>query len=44
VPAIIFAFLSTPDRGRVYGPAIIWCWITTEWDWMRIVFLYGIVW
>ena len=44
VPALVFVFVDTPDQGHVYGPAVIWCWITTEWDWMRIVFLYGIVW
>ncbi|KAL1966304.1 hypothetical protein VTN77DRAFT_4657 [Rasamsonia byssochlamydoides] len=44
IPALVFIFLSTKARGPIYGPAIIWCWITTEWDFMRIVFLYGIVW
>lgn len=44
IPALIFIFLSTKDRGHIYGPAIIWCWITEEWDFMRIAFLYGIVW
>lgn len=44
IPAFVFLFISTPSRGPMYGPAIIWCWITTEWDFMRMVFLYGIVW
>jgi hypothetical protein len=44
IPALVFLFIDTAGQGKVYGPAIIWCWITTEWDWMRIVFLYGIVW
>ena len=44
VPALIFLFISTEERGHVYGTAIIWCWITEKWDWMRLVFLYGIVW
>jgi hypothetical protein len=44
VPAFVFLFISTASRGPIYGPAIIWCWITTEWDFMRMVFLYGIVW
>ncbi|KAM3084029.1 hypothetical protein ACMFMG_001863 [Clarireedia jacksonii] len=44
VPALVFLFISTKELGHVYGPAIIWCWITERWDWMRIVFLYGIVW
>jgi hypothetical protein len=44
IPALTFIFINTPSRGRMYGGAIIWCWITTEWDFMRVVFLYGIVW
>lgn len=44
VPAFVFLFISTSDRGPIYGPAIIWCWITTKWDFMRMVFLYAIVW
>lgn len=44
IPALVFLFIDTSEQGRVYGPAIIWCWITSEWDWMRVVFLYGIVW
>ncbi|TVY49277.1 hypothetical protein LOCC1_G002063 [Lachnellula occidentalis] len=44
IPAITFVFISNPSQGPVYGPAIIWCWITPSWDWMRIVFLYAIVW
>ncbi|KAL9069842.1 MAG: hypothetical protein Q9157_006030 [Trypethelium eluteriae] len=44
VPAFIFIFISTHSRGHLYGPAIIWCWISLEWDPMRIIFLYGPIW
>lgn len=44
IPAMVFVFISTSQRGHLYGPAIIWCWISPKWDWMRLVFLYGIVW
>jgi hypothetical protein len=44
VPALVFLFISNESRGRMYGPATIWCWISSEWDFMRIIFLYGIVW
>ncbi|KAL9028791.1 MAG: hypothetical protein Q9196_002894 [Gyalolechia fulgens] len=44
VPALTLAFIDTPRRGRIYGPAVIWCWITIEWDFLRIALLYGIVW
>ncbi|KAG4029464.1 hypothetical protein MFRU_015g00090 [Monilinia fructicola] len=44
IPAFVFLFISTKERGHVYGSAIVWCWISERWDWMRLVFLYGIVW
>ncbi|KAJ5594728.1 G protein coupled receptor family protein [Penicillium hispanicum] len=44
VPSLAFVFISTSDRGHIYGNATIWCWITPQWDFMRIIFLYGIVW
>ncbi|KAI9708037.1 MAG: hypothetical protein M1820_004241 [Bogoriella megaspora] len=44
VPAFIFIFISTSARGHVYGPAVIWCWISLEWDFMRVAFLYGWIW
>lgn len=44
VPAFVFIFVNTNARGPVYGPAVIWCWINIEWDFLRFVFLYAIVW
>jgi hypothetical protein len=44
IPAIAFVFISTKSNGPIYAPAVIWCWISPNWDWMRLVFLYGIVW
>ncbi|MCJ1370771.1 hypothetical protein MMC20_001984 [Loxospora ochrophaea] len=44
VPAFAYIGVSTQKRGRVYGPAVIWCWVVTEWDFLRIATLYGIVW
>lgn len=44
IPALVFIWVSDKERGHIYGPAIIWCWITEEWDFMRIAFLYAIVW
>ncbi|KAL9598176.1 MAG: hypothetical protein Q9219_004673 [cf. Caloplaca sp. 3 TL-2023] len=44
VPALTLAFVDTARRGRVYGPAILWCWIDLKWDFLRIALLYGIVW
>ena len=44
IPAFIYVFVTTENRGRVYGPAIVWCWIDTKWEYLRILTLYGIVW
>ncbi|KAL8658762.1 MAG: hypothetical protein Q9226_000787 [Calogaya cf. arnoldii] len=44
VPALTFLFVSTKGRGKIYGPAVLWCWIDSDWDYLRIALLYGIVW
>lgn len=44
IPALVFIFINTNARGPVYGPAVIWCWVNIEWDFLRFVFLYAIVW
>jgi hypothetical protein len=44
IPAFVFIFINTNARGPVYGPAVIWCWVNIEWDFLRFVFLYAIVW
>ncbi|KAI4161509.1 MAG: hypothetical protein LQ342_004793 [Letrouitia transgressa] len=44
VPALTFLFVDTQRRGKIYGPAILWCWIDIKWDFLRIALLYGIVW
>jgi hypothetical protein len=44
VPALVFIFIETQERGRIYGEAIIWCWVTEKWGILRIVMLYAIVW
>ncbi|KAL8982372.1 MAG: hypothetical protein Q9205_003091 [Flavoplaca limonia] len=44
VPALALLFVSSQERGKIYGPAVLWCWIDTRWDFLRIALLYGIVW
>ncbi|KAI9773015.1 MAG: hypothetical protein M1839_002245 [Geoglossum umbratile] len=48
VTAIIFLFVQTKHKGKVYGPATatpkLWCWITTGWDPLRVATFYGPVW
>ncbi|KAL7965993.1 G-protein coupled receptor [Trichoderma sp. SZMC 28014] len=44
VPAFVFLFVK--DRGgvRIYGPSVSWCWISNEWDVLRVAAFYAIVW
>ena len=44
IPAVVYLFVSSRSRGRVYGPALLWCWIPPSWSFLRIATLYGIVW
>jgi len=43
---VAFSYLGVDlTQGKhIYGPAIIWCWVTPRWEWMRIAFFYGPVW
>ena len=42
--ALAYCFIETAENGKVYGNAIIWCWITAEWDYLRIATCYGPAW
>ena len=42
--ALVYCFISTPTHGKIYGDAIIWCWITEKWDYLRIATCYGPAW
>ncbi|CAI7658938.1 unnamed protein product [Penicillium pancosmium] len=44
IPAFVYFFIKTEALGRVYGSAILWCWVSTQWDWLRIATFYGPVW
>ncbi|KEF55211.1 uncharacterized protein A1O9_08865 [Exophiala aquamarina CBS 119918] len=44
IPAIVFLFVSSPSRGKVFGSAVLWCWISPEWNVLRIAVFYGPVW
>jgi hypothetical protein len=44
VPAFVFIFAKTQEKGHIYGNAILWCWIDSEWDVLRIATFYGPVW
>ncbi|KAJ6086412.1 hypothetical protein N7467_005326 [Penicillium canescens] len=44
IPSFIYFFIQTQARGRVYGSAILWCWVALPWDYLRIAVFYGPVW
>lgn len=44
IPAIIYLPLETKGKGRMYGPATIWCSISKEWAVFRIATFYAPVW
>ncbi|PVH92039.1 family A G protein-coupled receptor-like protein, partial [Periconia macrospinosa] len=44
VPAFVILFISSPGRGRVYGNATLWCWISSDWESLRIALFYAPIW
>ncbi|KAI9780522.1 MAG: hypothetical protein M1839_006640 [Geoglossum umbratile] len=44
IPAVTYLFVESKSRGKVYGPATLWCWITPKWDALRVATFYGPVW
>ncbi|KAL4903509.1 hypothetical protein BDW74DRAFT_169008 [Aspergillus multicolor] len=44
IPAFTYFFIRTESRGKVYGSAILWCWVSPSWDVLRIAVFYGPVW
>ena len=44
IPAFVYIFTKTTNKGRMYGNATLWCWIGGNWDIFRIATFYGPVW
>ena len=44
VVALICLFVSTPSRGKIYGPNILWCSIDIKWVFLRVAIVYGPAW
>ncbi|OAA66169.1 GPCR, family 2-like protein [Cordyceps fumosorosea ARSEF 2679] len=44
IPAFVFIFVENQHGVRVYGNALLWCWISSDWDIWRIAAFYGPVW
>ena len=42
--AFTLLFPSLPSRGKIYGDAVLWCWIDQDWDFLRVALLYGPAW
>ncbi|KAI8627713.1 family A G protein-coupled receptor-like protein [Xylariaceae sp. FL1651] len=43
-PSLAFVFISKEPQGRIYGNAVLWCWVSSGWDILRIATFYGPVW
>ncbi|PKX89245.1 putative cAMP receptor (Car4) [Aspergillus novofumigatus IBT 16806] len=44
IPAIVFLFIHTPEKGPMYGSVTLWCSISPNWVVFRVVFYYGPIW
>jgi hypothetical protein len=44
VPGFVYVFIQTPEKGRFYGNAVLWCWVSSEWDIFRLATFYAPVW
>lgn len=44
IPSFIYLFISTQARGKIYGSATLWCWVSLRWDFLRVATFYGPVW
>lgn len=42
--ALTFVFISSPEKGRMYDNATLWCWISPKWDIFRIATFYAPIW
>ncbi|OKL59706.1 hypothetical protein UA08_05140 [Talaromyces atroroseus] len=44
IPPFVYFFVSTSSKGPIYGSATLWCWVSIDWDILRIAVFYGPVW
>ncbi|KFY80643.1 hypothetical protein V499_00534 [Pseudogymnoascus sp. VKM F-103] len=44
IPAFAYIWAQSPGKGRIYGNALLWCWITPEYDYLRVATFYGPIW
>lgn len=43
IVALVCCFISD-ERGKIYGPSALWCSISQEWAFLRIVLVYAPAW
>ncbi|KAH8700760.1 hypothetical protein BGW36DRAFT_292700 [Talaromyces proteolyticus] len=44
IPSFVYFFINSDSKGPIYGSAVIWCWVSTSWDILRIAAFYGPAW
>ena len=44
IVALTYLFIDVTPRGKIYGPASLWCWISIEWVALRIALVYAPAW
>ncbi|CAF9931371.1 MAG: hypothetical protein GOMPHAMPRED_005902 [Gomphillus americanus] len=45
IPAFVFVFINKSNSSAdLYGSATIWCWISEDYDWLRLVVVYAFIW
>ncbi|KAL7949284.1 putative G-protein coupled receptor protein [Trichoderma barbatum] len=44
VPATVFLFVKDREGARIYGPSVSYCWISHEWDILRLTVFYAPMW
>ncbi|KAL8968422.1 MAG: hypothetical protein Q9183_002466 [Haloplaca sp. 2 TL-2023] len=42
--ALIYCFIETQDKGKIYGSAQLWCWVSGPWAFLRLALFYAPVW
>ncbi|MCJ1478435.1 hypothetical protein MMC13_007115 [Lambiella insularis] len=44
IPAFVYCFVSNTTNGKIYGDAVLWCWISPGWDYLRVATCYAPAW
>lgn len=42
--AFVLLFPTPTSRSKIYGDAVLWCWIAEDWDFLRVALCYGPAW